>query len=277
MVQLPAIGLIALDLDGTLLGPGDDVSPANVQAVRAARDLGVRVVVVTGRGAADLPAAAIAELDLDLPVICAHGAVTKDLRSGATLHHLPVPADHALAMIRHAERHRYNAAVYCGDRFWCFEGNPEALDGVRSPHWRRLPSLVEMLKDDAPTFLRFFGRETADAMDAAFSDRPLHFKHEVWESFEECAVTDAGATKELALERICAELRIPARCVLAIGDSRNDVPMLAWAGIGVAMGNALPEVRRRVDRVTARCDEDGVARAIERYVLEPFENRERSA
>ena len=65
--------------------------------------------------------------------------------------------------------------------------------------------------------------------------------------------------------------------MLAIGDSRNDVPMLAWAGIGVAMGNALPEVRRRVDRVTARCDEDGVARAIERYVLEPFENRERSA
>ena len=57
--------------------------------------------------------------------------------------------------------------------------------------------------------------------------------------------------------------------VLAIGDSRNDVPMLRWAGTGIAMGNALPEVRRAVPLVTQRCEEDGVAHAIERYVLEP--------
>ena len=79
-------------------------------------------------------------------------------------------------------------------------------------------------------------------------------------------MTSPEATKENALARLCADLQIPAERVLAIGDSRNDVPMLQWAGVGVAMGNAPPEVRRAVGRVTASCDRDGVARAIERYV-----------
>ena len=70
---------------------------------------------------------------------------------------------------------------------------------------------------------------------------------------------------------------MPPRAVLAIGDSRNDVPMLRWAGIGVAMGNASPDVCTAVGRVTARCDEDGVARAIERYVLSPLHDAEKSA
>ena len=54
---------------------------------------------------------------------------------------------------------------------------------------------------------------------------------------------------------------------MAIGDSRNDIPMLRWAKIGVAMGNALPEVRETVPYVTASNDRDGVALAIERFVL----------
>jgi len=55
--------------------------------------------------------------------------------------------------------------------------------------------------------------------------------------------------------------------VLAIGDSRNDVPMLRWAGLGVAMGNAQPEVKQSVRFVTASNDDDGVALAIERFVI----------
>ncbi|MGA8534604.1 MAG: HAD hydrolase family protein, partial [Candidatus Tumulicola sp.] len=95
--------------------------------------------------------------------------------------------------------------------------------------------------------------------------------------FEECAVTSLDATKENALARLCADLKIQPARVLAIGDSRNDVPMLRWAGIGVAMGNAPLEVRQAVGRVTAPCDRDGVARAIERYALNRLGKEERSA
>jgi hypothetical protein len=272
--QTPDIDLIALDLDGTLLDPNDDISPANRQALRGALDAGVRVALVTGRGATSLPARLVRELNLNLPVICAHGALTKDFLSGRTLGHIPVPLTYAMPMLEYAERRRLNVAAYFEDGFFRLEGTPPHMEDMRGPHWREVRSLVDLLKKAPPTFVRFFGPQAVDAMREAFSHLPLHFKYEVWGEFEECAVTSLDATKENALARLCADLGIAPNRVLAIGDSRNDVPMLRWAGTGVAMGNALPDVRQAVGRVTARCEDDGVARAIERYVLAPQPNRE---
>jgi Cof subfamily protein (haloacid dehalogenase superfamily) len=258
------IDLIALDLDGTLLDENDGISGPNRQALRSALAAGVRVVLVTGRGA-DLPARLVHELELNLPAICAHGALTKDFLSGRTHGHIPIPLALALPMVRYAEQHRLDVAVYLEERFLRLEGTTVHMEDMRGPHWREVRSLREAVTF-APTFVRFMGRIAVERMRAVFAHLPLHFKHEVWGDFEECAVTSPEATKENALARLCADLQIPSSRVLAIGDSRNDVPMLQWAGIGVAMGNASPEVRHAVGRVTASCDRDGVARAIERYV-----------
>ena len=87
---------------------------------------------------------------------------------------------------------------------------------------------------------------------AVFAHLPLHFKDEVWGEFEECAVTSSGGDQGATRSRdSAATSRFRRERVLAIGDSRNDVPMLSWAGIGVAMGNASAEVRQAVGRVTA--------------------------
>jgi Cof subfamily protein (haloacid dehalogenase superfamily) len=270
-----AIDLIALDLDGTLLDLDDGISPANRQAIRAALEAGVRVVLVTGRGT-DAPSRIVRELNLNLPAICAHGALTKDFLSGRTLGHIPVPLTCAVPMIEYAEQNRLNVAVYAEEIFHRLEGTRLYMEDMRGPHWREVRSLRDVLQA-APTFLRFLGRESVDAMREAFSDLPLHFKYEVWGEFEECAVTSLEATKKNALERLCRDLDVAPEAVLAIGDSRNDVPMLRWAGVGVAMGNAQPDVRQAVGRVTAPCGEDGVARAIERYVLDPLDRSEKSA
>lgn len=260
----PPIDLIALDLDGTLLDERDGISPGNRRAIRNALDAGVRVVLVTGRGA-DAAARVVSELDLDLPAICAHGALTKDFLSGRTLGHIPIPLALALPMVRYAENHHLDVAVYLEERFLRLEGTTLHMEDMRGPHWREVRSLSDAVTF-APTFVRFLGRQTAERMRAAFAHLPLHFKHEVWGDFEECAVTSPEATKETALARLCGDFEIPAARVMAIGDSHNDVPMMRWAGIGVAMGNAAAAVRDAVGRVTAACDRDGVARAIERYV-----------
>jgi Cof subfamily protein (haloacid dehalogenase superfamily) len=272
---LPTIDLIALDLDGTLLDQNEDISPANRQAIAAAIAAGVRVVLVTGRGT-DRPARIVRELKLNLPAICAHGALTKDFLSGRTLGHIPVPLVHAVPMIQYAEQQGLNVAVYIEEKFHRLQGTHLYMDDMRGPHWCEVCSLVDVLTE-APTFVRFLGREAVDKMREAFSGLPLHFKYEVFGEWEECAVTSLEATKKHALERLCADLQIPSHAVLAIGDSANDVPMLRWAGVGVAMANALPEVREAVGRVTAAYDEDGVARAIERYVLDPQQRSEKSA
>jgi hydroxymethylpyrimidine pyrophosphatase-like HAD family hydrolase len=106
-------------------------------------------------------------------------------------------------------------------------------------------------------------------MQREFGDLPLAFRYETWHDFVECAVLNREASKKNALAKLCADFQIPSDRVLAIGDSRNDVPMLRWAGIGVAMGNALPEVRDAVRYVTSTNDRDGVAQAIERFCFPP--------
>lgn len=273
----PLIRLLALDLDGTLLDSSGGVSAANRAAIGAARALGAGVVVVTGRAAADIDAPLLAQLNLELPVICSHGAQSIDPKSGATIDHVPLADDRARALLEYADRNALSAAAYVSGRYWCLEGTPSLMEHVRGPRWRPVRSLLGIPQYETPTFLRLFGRTSIDAICTAFGTWPLHFKHESWETFDECAITSPDATKELALARLCAELAIPAEAVLAIGDSRNDVPMLRWAGVGVAMANAPSDVRARVARVTAACDDDGVARAIERYVLAPAGETERSA
>ncbi len=258
------IDLIALDLDGTLLDPDEHVSLRNRAAIRQALESGVRVVLVTGRGT-DLPVRLSRELDLNLPVICCHGALTKDFGADRTLVHLPVSMQYAKPMIEYAEHHGLSLAIYAEEFFWRLEGSRLYMDDMRGPAWREVSTFAEIMHT-APTFIRFLGEDSVRAMQREFGDWPLNFRLETWGDFYECAVLSREASKKNALARLCADFQIASERVLAIGDSRNDVPMLRWAGVGVAMGNALPEVKQSVRYVTGSNTEDGVADAIERFV-----------
>lgn len=273
--MVPRIDLIALDLDGTLLNSSDHVSAVNRAAISAALEAGVRVVIVTGRGA-DAAGDVARELRLNLPIICAHGALTKDILSGKILGHIPVPLQYAMPMIEFAEANGIDAAVYVEERFHRLAGMPPYMNDMRGPHWIEVQSLARVLSS-APTFLRFFGRDAVRTIRTTFADMPVHFKYETWGDFEELAVTSIEATKKNALARLCADLNISASHVMAVGDSRNDVPMLRWSAIGVAMANALPEVRGAVSHVTSGNDDDGVAAAIDRFVLGPLEEEKKTA
>jgi len=259
------IDLIALDLDGTLLSPDETIAPRNRAAIAAALAAGIRVVLVTGRGV-DMPIRVSHELGLNLPVICCHGALTKDFGANKTLVHIPVPLVYAKPMVEFAEREKLPIAVYVDEFFYRLEGSEIYMEDMRGPGWREAASFRDVLSE-APTFIRFMGKQSVERMQREFGDLPLAFRYETWGEFVECAVLNREASKRNALAQLCADFQIPAERVMAIGDSRNDVPMLRWAGTGVAMGNALPEVREMVRHVTARNDRDGVALAIERFAL----------
>ena len=76
----------------------------------------------------------------------------------------------------------------------------------------------------------------------------------------------SGVSKAVALERLCAERGIPSSAVVAFGDMPNDIPMLTWAGHGVAVGNAHPDLVAVADATTLPCDKDGVAIYLERLL-----------
>ena len=262
---MPEIELIALDLDGTLLASDETISAANRAAITKALSAGIRVVLVTGRGV-DTPIRVSRELGLNLPVICCHGALTKDFGTNETLAHIPVPLAYARPMIEFAERTGLALAVYVDEFFWRLEGSHIYMQDMTGPAWREARSFDEVLTVP-PTFIRFLGSDSVAAMKREFGDFPLAFRYETWHDFVECAVLSRDASKQTALARLCADFGVAAERVMAIGDSRNDVPMLQWAGVGVAMGNALPEVRQAVRYVTASNERDGVALAIERFAL----------
>lgn len=271
---MATIDLIALDLDGTLLNSEEHVSLRNKQAITRALALGIRVVLVTGRGV-DMPVRISRELGLNLPVICCHGALTKDFGANKTLVHIAVPLQHARSMIQYAEEHHLQIAVYVEEFFYRLTGSTIYMADMTGPAWKEVGSFRDILTE-APTFIRFLGEESVAAMDREFGNLPLNFRYETWGDFVECAVLNRDAGKKQALARLCADFQIPPERVLAIGDSRNDVPMLQWAGTGIAMGNALPEVKRAVRIVTATNVRDGVALAIERFVLqEPVPEKKR--
>jgi Cof subfamily protein (haloacid dehalogenase superfamily) len=257
--------LVALDLDGTLLGGDDTISARNQRAIRAALEAGVRVVLVTGRGV-DAPERISRELGIGLPVICCHGALTKDFLANRVLGHIPVALVYAKPMIEFAELNGLSLAVYIDERFYRLAGGDVFMEDMRGPGWHEVATFADVLRT-APTFMRFLGDEAVQAVRTNFSGLPLHFKYETWGSFEECAVTSPKATKKNALAELCKNFQIGPKRVLAIGDSRNDVAMLQWAGLGIAMANALPEVLEAIPTHTASNIEDGVALAIERYVL----------
>jgi hypothetical protein len=259
--------LVALDLDGTLLGSDDKISPRNQRAIRDALAAGVRVVFVTGRGV-DAPERLSRELELNLPVICCHGALTKDFLADRVLGHIPVPLVYAKPMIELAELRGLSLAVYIDERFYRLAGGDVYMEDMRGPGWREVATFTDVLRT-APTFMRFLGEEAVRAVRENFAALPLNFKYETWGNFEECAVTNPQATKKNALAELCCNYSVEPERVLAIGDSRNDVPMLRWAGLGIAMANALPEVLQAIAVHTGSNLEDGVAQAIERYVLAP--------
>jgi len=261
--SVPPVDLIALDLDGTLLNTQEEVSLRNRKAIRRALAAGIRIVFVTGRGV-DTPIRVSRDLGLNLPVICCHGALTKDFGANRTLVHLPVPLVYAKPMIEFAETEHLDIAVYSEESFWRLEGSHTFMADMDGPGWKKAQSFAEILHT-APTFIRFMGPRSVEAVRAEFGHLPLNFRHETWFDFVECAVLDRRAGKQQALARLCADFQIVKERVLAVGDSRNDVPMLNWAGIGVAMGNALPEVKESVSYVTGTNDQDGVATAIERF------------
>jgi len=188
-----------------------------------------------------------------------------DIGANKILEHTPVPLAYAKSMLEFAERNNVAIAVYAEEMFWRPAGSHVYMQDMIGPGWREIPSLLDALATGAPTFIRFLGAPAVEAMQREFGDLPLTYLHETWKDFVECVVLSRDASKKNALMRLCADFGIHSDAVLAIGDSRNDVPMLRWAGTGVAMANAADEVRQSVRYVTGDNAADGVAQAIERF------------
>jgi Cof subfamily protein (haloacid dehalogenase superfamily) len=285
-----AIRLLALDLDGTLLNHHGQISERNRKALDHVREAGVRVAVVTGRRFRDSRPIAL-ELGLDVPLIAHNGALTKHARTLETVAVLPLPlaaARDALLIGREARADALLSDDYEGLGLLVFDhlsgensavhkyiawarsihGDEEGVEAVR-----QVDSL-EAYMDHEPVHLAFSGRcAQMDSLEHVLRERlgsrvKILCTKYIEQDFSLLDVVNPSASKGAGVAAAASELDIAPSDILAVGDNYNDLEMLLLAGTGVVMANAPLELRRTPGLYpTASNDEDGVALAIERFVL----------
>jgi Cof subfamily protein (haloacid dehalogenase superfamily) len=263
------IRMLAVDLDGTTVGHDGEISPRVLAALMRAAQRGVRVVIATGRTPSGLRRFA-QRMNLGGPAITTQGGLVVDMDTGEELHRLYMPR----ALAREVLSHKNDWPALCTvlyrsdhlfvDDLATFNAHAD-LVGVTAVQVEDLRSAVAEHDPDKILFLTRIERtrEAFDAIRAFVGARAT-----VVQSHARIVeVNPLGADKGSALAWLAAHFGIPREEVMAIGDQHNDVTMLRWAGLGVAMGNASPEIQAVADVVTSTIDEDGAAEAIEKYVF----------
>lgn len=273
---MPEIKLIALDLDGTLLNSNKELTPVTAAALQSAAAHGIEIVPTTGRFYNAMPEA-VRALPFLHYVITINGAEVLDLRTGQVIYRAELPWQQAVEVMKELDRY---PVIYD-----CFQANAAYMTGAMkaridemaaSPHYRKM---LRELRQDVPELKAFLAeRQLGVQKFQLFTNQPqvrLHLLEELPRKFpglcvsssvpDNVEVNQARANKGEALLALAAHLGLKREQTLAFGDGLNDLSMLEAAGIGVAMANACPEALAAADETTASCDEDGVARGIERF------------
>ncbi|BBX05398.1 HAD family hydrolase [Mycolicibacterium aichiense] len=270
--MLPA--MIATDVDGTLLDEDEHVTARTRSAVQAAVASGVQFVLATGRPPRWVPPV-VEELGFAPMAVCANGAVIYDsdqdrIISARTLsvEVLAELADIATRVIPGVGLAVERVGVSAHD-----SATPQFVSSPGYEHAWLNPDNTEVAIEDllsAPAvklLIRKAGALSADmAVELAKHIGP---QGDITYSTNNglIEINPIGTSKATGVEHIARPLGIAAEDVVAFGDMPNDVPMLRWAGLGVAMGNAHPEAVAAANEVTATNADDGLARVLERWWL----------
>jgi Cof subfamily protein (haloacid dehalogenase superfamily) len=265
----PKYALVALDLDGTVIGNDLVVHPRVKDAVARAQAQGVIVAIVTGRMfSAARPFART--LAITGPIVCYQGAAIFDASSGERIMHAPV--DNAVARRILAKTRADGVAMqFYVDDVYYVERIDEWVRGyaqLAAVEPTVVPDLGALLDRGSSTkCVAVLAPDRAERYVAEMSsylgaDAYVTRSHA---SFVE--MMNPKVNKGTALALLAERYRTTPERTLAVGDSWNDLPLLEAAAFGVAMGSAPPELRARADAVVADVAHDGVAEAIERFVL----------
>ncbi len=262
--------LVVSDMDGTLLdADGMRVSARNASALRRAAAAGARVVIATGRPVIWL--GPVIDAGFDGTAVCMNGAVTYDIATGEVLSTAPLQAGAMRALVESlSERAEIAVAV---ERFGTTRHDFWAERSYRHP-WVggkfRTGDRAELLADPAGKLLirgvgdsRSLARTaTASAQAAGVADQ-LSITYSTDDGLIEVAA--AGVNKAFALSALAVQWGIDPADAVAFGDMPNDLEMLTWAGHGVAMANAHPDVTAVASEIAPHHHDDGVAAVLERW------------
>jgi len=257
--------LVAADLDGTLVDRQVDWAPGLPGALTDLRAAGVNTVITTGRMFRSVRKVAARLGVTDGPVICYQGALVADLGSGAWERHTPMDGEAAAEVVRHVRAMGRQLNAYIDDRLWVEEVTPWArryadhvevgIDGV--------PDLEDEVRRRPPTKLVLVtSGDDAQLILPGLQERWAGRLYVVLSQPEYIEFADVSVSKSGALAWLCERLGVAPARVVALGDGMNDVDMLSWAGLGVAVAEAAPPVRAAARLTVPRAEMPAFLRAL---------------
>lgn len=271
MNEVVMIKLIGIDLDGTLLNDEKAISERNFEAIAKAKAKGVKVVITTGR-----PLKAIEHLlealdlydDEDYSITFNGGLVQKN-QTGHILAKTPMAFERLRELQNLTKELAIPLDVISDGTVYQIEGNNESW------YQRANPILTFQLITFEQLDQNLIYNKAISAYDADILDQSIaKISDSYYEHFEIIKSRDIllefmpkGVTKASGLAQLAQLLNIKQAEVMTIGDEENDLSMIEWAGFGVAMGNAIELIQSASDTITLDNNHDGVAMAIEKYVL----------
>lgn len=262
--------LLAFDLDQTLIGSDLTISPRVQQAVAQAIGRGVYVSIITGREAA-VTSRFARQLNLNAPIVCAQGGCIYDFRSEQILHDERLPEEILPRVVQAAKDYGWNLSFESFDKMYLPSGSnhpQEFLNLLPDEYMTRVDDLLNSLPE-VPRKLLVTLNDPAD--------RPRIFDEMRATLGEAIHIVPThpylveglpyGVDKGRGLVWLADYFHIPQSEVMAVGDNDNDIPMIEWAGLGVAMGHASPGALAVANWITADLEHDGAAAAIEKFIL----------
>ncbi|MCF2972287.1 Cof-type HAD-IIB family hydrolase [Synechococcus sp. Nb3U1] len=265
------IRLLVLDIDGTIAGRSNQVSGPVREAIQKAKAAGVRVAIATGRMYRSAERFHHA-IQADMPLCSYQGALIRDPASQETLKHWALDWELAEDLLQRLQDHPLVVHLYIEDQLYLRELSPLSqayaqrsqvpFQLLSCEQWGQRPTKVLAMSEDVDLIDQLLG-----SLRQQYSREQLYLTRSEPFFLEAThpAVNKGNAVRFLAEEM----LGLSADQVMAIGDSDNDIEMIQYAGIGVAMGNASAALLPHADWVAPLVDQDGVAAAIEAFILSP--------
>lgn len=254
--------MIASDIDGTLLRTDGTMSARTVAALRAAEVAGITVVLCTGRPPRWMKPIADVTGHTGLAV-CANGAIVYDLHTEQVVEEFPIDVDVARRLAL-ALRAALPDAQFAVERSSGMLREPGYVPIAPTGHMEA--SFEELLLEPMVKIIAKHPGMTSTELHRAAHDAVADLAELAETTYSSGALIEisaVGVTKAFGLERLASQRGTDASEVVAFGDMPNDVPMLTWAGRGVAVANAHPDVVAAADEVTLSNDDDGVALVVE--------------
>jgi len=260
--------LIAVDMDGTLLDERKCITERTLAAVKLAGERGVFVCLSTGRPLCGVHSY-MEQLRLNTPVITCNGAVVIDPDSGKIIHSQFLQLQAARDVWQRGKEYNTTMCVWVGDKLYVnrFDERTEdykKLSGVQPEIVYDIGLLANI---GISKILWYDNVERIQQYKTELSSQMKQSVRCVTSDPHFLEFTDKNVSKASALECLGDYLGIPREQIMAIGDGENDLPMLEYAGLSVAMGNAAEHIRSCCNYVTDTNVSDGAAKAIEKFCL----------